>query len=347
MLYIANPLYDTVFKFMMEDLDVAKRFIGIIINKNIVDIQLLPQEKTLQKEELPIRIQRLDFVAQIKEQGGSISKVLIEIQKSNKSYHADLLRFRGYLAKHYQSDDLPIITIYILGFMLEDLPCDVTHIDREYKDAIRRKIIPHQSEFGEKVTHDCYIIQVPRLKLVLRSKLSQLLEIFNQEYRVSKDKTGSKVLQIKAIPKDKDVVKVLSRLEKANADEKVREKLEDEEYLEMVYEEMYGEKDREILDLKNVIEEKELELQEKDLILQEKDQVLQEKDLILQEKDQILQEKDLILQEKDRVLQEKDILLEEEKKRLREVAKLLKSLGLPVQEIADKTGLTISEIEGI
>lgn len=305
MLYIANPLYDTVFKFMMEDLDVAKRFIGIIINKNIVDIQLLPQEKTLQKEELPIRIQRLDFVAQIKEQGGSISKVLIEIQKSNKSYHADLLRFRGYLAKHYQSDDLPIITIYILGFMLEDLPCDVTHIDREYKDAIRRKIIPHQSEFGEKVTHDCYIIQVPRLKLVLRSKLSQLLEIFNQEYRVSKDKTGSKVLQIKTVPKDKDVVKVLSRLEKANADEKVREKLEDEEYLEMVYEEMYGEKDKEILDLKSIIEKQ------------------------------------------DQILHEKTIQLSEEKKRLREVAKLLKSLGLPMQEIADKTGLTISEIEGI
>jgi len=305
MLYIANPLYDTVFKFMMEDLDVAKCFIGIIINKNIVDIQLLPQEKTLQKEELPIRIQQLDFVAQIKEQGGSISKVLIEIQKSNKSYHADLLRFRGYLAKHYQSDDLPIITIYILGFMLEDLPCDVTHIDREYKDAIRRKIIPHQSEFGEKVTHDCYIIQVPRLKLVLRSKLSQLLEIFNQEYRVSKDKTGSKVLQIKSVPKDKDVVKVLSRLEKANADEKVREKLEDEEYLEMVYEEMYGEKDKEILDLKSIIEEQ------------------------------------------DQILHEKTIQLSEEKKRLREVAKLLKSLGLPMQEIADKTGLTISEIEGI
>jgi len=40
MLYIANPLYDAVFKFMMEYLDTAKRFIGIIINKNITDIQL-------------------------------------------------------------------------------------------------------------------------------------------------------------------------------------------------------------------------------------------------------------------------------------------------------------------
>jgi histidyl-tRNA synthetase len=131
------------------------------------------------------------------------------------------------------------------------------------------------------------------------------LEIFNQEYRVSKDKTGSKVLQIKTVPKDKDVVKVLSRLEKANADEKVREKLEDEEYLEMVYEEMYGEKDKEILDLKSIIEKQ------------------------------------------DQILHEKTIQLSEEKKRLREVAKLLKSLGLPMQEIADKTGLTISEIEGI
>lgn len=46
MLYIANPIYDAVFKFMMEDKEVAKRFIGIIIGKTILEIQLLPQEKT-------------------------------------------------------------------------------------------------------------------------------------------------------------------------------------------------------------------------------------------------------------------------------------------------------------
>ncbi len=262
MIYIANPLYDAVFKFLLEDLEVAKRFIGIIINKKIIDIELLPQEKIIQKEDIPIRVQRLDFVAKIKQDDGTNTKVLIEIQKSNKSYHADLLRFRGYLAKQYQIDDLPIITIYILGFLLEDLPHAVTHVNREYIDVYTNKKIQLRNEFIEKLTHDCYIIQVPRLKLVLKNKLSELLEIFNQDYRKSKDKIGSKVLEIPYLPKDKDLIKIYQRLEKANADEAMREKMEDEEYLEMVYDELYGDMDRQNQHLKQELELKDKLLQE-------------------------------------------------------------------------------------
>jgi len=98
MIYIANPIYDAVFKFMLEDTEVAKRFIGIIINKEITEIELKPQEKAYQAEKTGIIIQRLDFVAQIEEVNGEKSKVLIEIQKSNKTYHADVLRFRGYFS---------------------------------------------------------------------------------------------------------------------------------------------------------------------------------------------------------------------------------------------------------
>lgn len=118
MIYIANPIYDVVFKFMMEDEEVAKRFIGIIIGKNIADIKLLPQEKTYVFDDKFIRIQRFDFVAHIREEDGKTSKVLIELQKSNNTFHADLMRFRGYLAKQYTLDDLPIITICFTWFCI-------------------------------------------------------------------------------------------------------------------------------------------------------------------------------------------------------------------------------------
>jgi len=246
MIYIANPMYDAVFKFMMEDKEVAKRFIGIITGKQIVEIELLPQEKTYRKDDLNIIVQRLDFVAQIQEQDGNITKVLIEIQKSNKSYHADIMRFRGYLAKHYMMDNLPIITIYILGFKLPDLETAAAYIDKYYQNIYTDDKIQGKSEFVEKLTHSCYIIQVPRLKLVVRNKLAELLEIFNQNYRLSNQKEGSKILQLAEIPLDSDISLIIRRLEKAQADASLKEKLEDEEYLEMVYDEMYGEMTREI-----------------------------------------------------------------------------------------------------
>jgi len=60
-------------------------------------------------------------------------------------------------------------------------------------------------------------------------------------------------------------------LEKANADEELRQKLNDEEFAEMVYEEMFGEMDRKLLALQQVVqEEKQRAEQEKQRAEQEK-----------------------------------------------------------------------------
>ncbi|MCX7998439.1 MAG: hypothetical protein N3A69_05730 [Leptospiraceae bacterium] len=42
MLILANPIYDTVFKFLMEDLDIAKEIISAIIYKEILELSLHP-----------------------------------------------------------------------------------------------------------------------------------------------------------------------------------------------------------------------------------------------------------------------------------------------------------------
>lgn len=41
---IANPIYDTVFKYLMEQTSIAKGIIGSIIGENIVQLELQPQE---------------------------------------------------------------------------------------------------------------------------------------------------------------------------------------------------------------------------------------------------------------------------------------------------------------
>ncbi len=273
--YIANPIYDAVFKFMMEDEDVAKRFIGIIIGKDILELSLLPQEKTIIKDELPIRIQRLDFVAYIKESNGDVSKVLIELQKSNQFFHADVMRFRGYLAKQYTLDDLPIITIYLLGFVLDELLPASVKASKEYINLSTQVRIEHKNSFIEKLTHECYVIQIPLLKKPLRSKIDYLLSIFDQSKAMSKDKEGKKVLVYDSNVQDSDIQTIIKRLELANANEKVREKIEDEEYLEKAYQESLGRLEADMVVLKKDLQQKEKELeQEKQRAEQDKIKII-------------------------------------------------------------------------
>ena len=137
---IANPLYDTVFKYLMEDLDIARGLLSLILNTEIISLSVKPQEMTMEyptSEKTPINIYRLDFVAVFKEPNGNTKKALIELQKSKRS--TNIMRFRRYLGENYQREDLvhengidvskplEIITIYILGFKLDGISAAIMH----------------------------------------------------------------------------------------------------------------------------------------------------------------------------------------------------------------------------
>jgi len=76
---IANPIYDVVFKYLMEDGKVAKLVISSIIGENIERLTFLPQEfigeieksETDNKSKIqrirmdPLTVYRLDFSARI------------------------------------------------------------------------------------------------------------------------------------------------------------------------------------------------------------------------------------------------------------------------------------------
>ena len=95
---IANPMFDVVFKTLMQaDKSFARYFIGTILGVEIVDIDFDPQEYTYDKKVdvdnkiKEIKVIRLDFVATIRTKGGEKKKVLIEIQQSHKL--SDIARF--------------------------------------------------------------------------------------------------------------------------------------------------------------------------------------------------------------------------------------------------------------
>ncbi len=199
---IANPIYDVVFKRLMENDKVAKFFIGTLLEQTIESVEVKPQEYTYKgeletpegiqaaeeriRERFSIWVYRLDFIATIRTETGEFKKVLIEIQKAKNPI--DLMRFRNYLAEQYKKEDkmndeavvLPITTIYILGFKLPEIESSCIRVARHYTDLINKTTITQKSDFVEKLTHDCYVVQVERITDRYQTRLDKLLSVFEQ-----------------------------------------------------------------------------------------------------------------------------------------------------------------------
>ncbi len=182
---IANPIYDLVFKRLMQNEKIAKFFISTLTEQEIETLTLQPQEFTYTDELIGTRLFRMDFVATIKTDEG-YKKVLIEVQKAFE--YVDLMRFRHYLAEHYKKEDvtdgkstaLPITTIYILGFNIPEIESACFKVERVYKDLLTKEIIPKKSGFVERLTHDSYVVQVKRIKGKYQTRLEKLLSLFEQ-----------------------------------------------------------------------------------------------------------------------------------------------------------------------
>jgi len=280
---IANPIYDVVFKRLMEDKRIAKFFVETLTGETISDIDLKPQEFTYNDRLAGIAVYRLDFIATIKTADNDYKKVLIEIQKAKNS--VDLMRFRNYLAEQYKKEDevntewgktksaLPIITIYLLGFKLNEIESSVIKVNRIYTDLITNTIINQKSDFIEKLTHDCYVVQIPRIQPKLQSKLEVLLTIFEQDY-FTDDKEITKDYSYKV---DNDLIKnIIDILHHAGTDPVERLEIEKEQEALRVF-------DAGMRELKQVINEKDRALSEKDNALIEKEKALSEKDRLIEE----------------------------------------------------------------
>ena len=186
---VANPIYDTAFKFLMEDDRCAKILLSALLKKDVVDVKVRPHEYS-KKEEKRVSIYRVDFCATIREGDGSEHLVLIELQKTWRP--TELLRFRKYLGMQYEdkrnvNDEtgvpLPVVSIYILGHKVGDLKEPVIYVKRQYLDYDSQEIkdgVP--SVFVESLTHDSIIVQIPFLKGNVRNHLERILEIFNQDF---------------------------------------------------------------------------------------------------------------------------------------------------------------------
>jgi hypothetical protein len=264
---IANPIYDVVFKYLLEDVEIARELLSTILGEEIQSLELKPQETATEKSGGGISILRFDFKAIIKNKSGELHKVLIELQKAKKAF--DVMRFRRYLGDNYRKEDdvinykgesekrpLPIISIYFLGFPIDNIHAGVVKINREYRDVVTQEILEIKEDFVELLTHDSYLIQARKLPRKARTKLERILQVFSPIYQTTNDQHQ---LDFQGDTNDPLIKKMLDRLGRAIASEEIRDNMDLEDELDRIF-------DREMKKL----------AAEKDEIIAEKDQLLLE-----------------------------------------------------------------------
>ena len=287
---IANPIYDTVFKYLMEDERIARTILSALLKENIVNVEVRPHEYTNGQKEI-LSIFRIDFGATVLKPDGEKQLILIELQKT--WLPTETLRFRQYLGVHYQNPKnivtgspdrhaLPMVAVYLLGHTVGEIEEPVVYVRHQafnYEDEPVTRGIPNK--FIDSLNHDSIIVQIPRLHGKINNRLDKVLSIFDQK-RVCQDNQHYLNLDDKAFDTaDADMQPIIHRLMMAASNIEMRQNMNvEDEYYSIIKEQegkLYG-LEKNLAEKIGLLAEKDGQLAEKDGQLAEKDGQLAEKD---------------------------------------------------------------------
>ncbi|MDR0305452.1 MAG: hypothetical protein LBI42_01300 [Chitinispirillales bacterium] len=323
---IANPIYDVTFKRLLENDRTAKFFIGTILNCKVLSLEPTVREHTkFDKDTGKLTLFRMDFAATIKTKEEGEKRVIIEMQKA--MHLADVTRFREYLGTEYIKSELPIISIYILGFNLSvDSPA-FGNVP-VYRDLRTNEQLHPHDDFVEQLTHSAYFVQTQRIKPSLSTKLDRLLSVFEQANFIGgSETTKSYPLEVD----DPEIKAVLEILHYAAADAQAREELDKEEYYRKAMEGMFGKQNRKL-------EQQAIEIAEQAFVINKSKQEAEESK---QEAEEAKRETEEARQE----AKEAKRKIDEAKQREKETVKNLRNKGFSSKEIAAILNITIEQVE--
>ena len=343
---IANPIYDTVFKYLMEDKKCAMFLLGAMLNCKISNVEL-KQTEVSQKIKDQLEIYRLDFSANIIDDEGNEKAVTIELQKAK--LESDVVRFRKYLASQYSSESnirqegkkkiaIPIISIYILGYKCCEIDEPVIYGNPHFFNAQNNEIQDLKSNLIFGLIHRMIIVQVPCLKKNAKTKVEKYLSIFDQNNKVDKKAKNAHTLDIEESEEDSQFDCLVRRLERAHSDEMVQHAMdvEDEIYDEFL---RLGEENAE---LRTTLMAKLEELRKMQQLISEKNkEIEQQKGVIQHQQNQIAEQQNQLV-EKDNQLVEKDNQLINQQKSF---VKTLSSLGKSEIEISTMLNIDIEKVK--
>ena len=284
-MHIANPIYDVVFKYMLEDNKVAKLFLSAIIGEEILELDYIQNEVTREKVPLieedsdksPLQISRFDFAAKIKAESGP-KTVTIELQRAK--FLADLMRFRRYLGLHFQREDnsykddndkvhpRQIYCIFFLGYETNLPACPVLKVDYNVKDAFSGVVLSTIDEFITGLHHVSWIIQINLLKASRRNELEEILSVFDQTNILD----NRQLLDINDETYPEAYRVIIRRLRKAMEDYDIRRKMELED------------------DVLNAFQKQAREMKKLNMVVAQQGQAIADKDQTIAELEKVIAE---------------------------------------------------------
>ena len=309
--YVANPLYDAVFKYLMEDDRIAKTILTALLKKKVIDVKIRRNEYANLTRRESISMFRIDFAATVLDEDNKPHLMLIELQKT--WLPTETLRFRRYLALQYNNEEnmlkeehekyaIPMVAIYLLGHCIGKIEEPVIYVNHHAYTYDGKKVeegIP--DPFVESLQHDSIIVQIPLLHGRVNNRLEKVLCLFDQT-NVADNKKVIKV-DDKQFEGDNDMEYIVRRLQSAAADPDMRYQM-------------------------NAEDEFFKELEARDSLIMEKDGQLKEKDGQLKEKDGQLKEKDEMLRKMIKGMQENGMSLDD-------IAKMLNKTVDEVKQILE------------
>ena len=321
MIYVANPIYDTVFKYLMEDNRIVKTILSALLKKKVLAADVRKHEYTNGVRD-KISMFRIDFGAKVQDTDGTERLVLIELQKT--WVETETLRFRQYLGAQYANPDnmlendptghgLPMVAVYLLGHRVGDIEEPILYVHHKSYDYNGQEVTKGLPDpFVESLTHNSIIVQIPLLHGQVNNRLEEILNVFDQRHRDGSNRQMLKIDETEYAD-DPEMMRILHRLSMAAADAKIRQDMNvEDEYF-------------------RAIENRDTAIMMRDKRIEEQDQRIEEQGKQLLEKDQQLLEKDKQMEEKDQAIQS--------------MVKLLKQSGMDPAQIAAMTGLPLEAVQ--
>ena len=315
-IHVANPIYDSVFKYIMEDERIAKTMLSALLKKEVVNVTVRPHEYSNTTRDT-LSMFRIDFAATVREREGTEIKdriVLIELQKT--WLNTETLRFRQYLGAQYSNKNnireaedkgfaYPMVAVYLLGHRVGNIKEPIVYVNHDVFDYNGNVVEDGNMEpFVESLTHNSIIVQIPLLHGNVNNRLEKVLSVFDQTLV---DGDTQQVLKIDEdkFADDNDMLYVLHKLTAAAANSEMRQDMnvEDEYY-----------------------------------------KAIEDRDTAIMQRDKMLKERDCKMAQMDERLSQQSEQLSQQSEQLRNMAKALFVNGLSVEQISNMTGIDIDII---
>ena len=358
MITVANPIYDIVFKYLLEDERIARTILSALLKKNVVAVETRRNEySNIGRDNLSVF--RIDFGATIQEEDGSSHLILIELQKT--WLETETLRFRQYLGAQYANVEnmlpdnqgayaIPMVTVYLLGHKVGDIEEPVLYVRRHsynYNGELVTKGLPNP--FVDSLTHDSIIVQIPRLHGQVSNRLDTVLSFFDQSNTGQHNKQMVEIDE-SAYVGDEEMMRIVHRLQAAAADAKMRHDMNvEDEYFSVIEKRdtTIMLKDKRIAEQSAQIEEQSAQIEEQSAQIEEQSAQIEEQSAQIEEQSAQLEEQSAQLEQKDAQLEQKDAQLEQKNAQIRTSVQMLYQAGMSLEKIAVSLNLDLEFIKNI